>query len=97
MSAYLVVFLDAVTDPAELDEYRKIGGPTLAAAGAKFVVRGGGNIQTLEGDAPKQVMVVEFKDMAAARAWHDSPTYQQALQHRRKGAKVRAVFVEGVS
>ena len=33
---------------------------------------------------------------AAARAWYDSPAYQEVAQHRFKGARYRAVLVEGV-
>ncbi|WP_421141044.1 DUF1330 domain-containing protein [Pseudomonas sp. NFX15] len=31
----------------------------------------------------------------AAGAWYDSPAYQEARQHRRRGAKFRILLVEG--
>jgi uncharacterized protein (DUF1330 family) len=34
--------------------------------------------------------------MAAARAWYDSPAYEEARQHRFKGAEYRMLLVEGV-
>ena len=36
--------------------------------------------QVLEGDAPEGVVIVEFPSTAAARAWYDSPAYQQVAQ-----------------
>jgi uncharacterized protein (DUF1330 family) len=95
MSAYVVVFLDSVSDPAELAEYRRIGSPTVKAAGGRFVVRGTSGFEVREGDQPVGVFVLEFPDLATAKTWYDSPTYQEALSHRQKGAKCRAVIVDG--
>jgi uncharacterized protein (DUF1330 family) len=95
MPAYVMVILDSVSNPAELAEYRRIAGPTLSAAGGRFVVRGGGQFETREGAAPVGAFVIEFADMAAARSWYDSPVYQEALSHRRQGAQCRALIVEG--
>jgi uncharacterized protein (DUF1330 family) len=33
--------------------------------------------------------------MAAARAWYNSPAYQEARLHRMKGAQYRMLLVEG--
>jgi DNA replication protein DnaC len=45
----------------------------------KFLVAYGPQ-QVLEGDAPEGVVIVEFPSTAAARAWYDSPAYQQVAQ-----------------
>lgn len=95
MPAYVVVLLDTVSDPAELAEYRRIAGPTVHAAGGRFVVRGGGQFEAREGAKPVGVFVLEFADLQAARRWYDSDTYQAALSHRQKGAQCRALIVEG--
>jgi uncharacterized protein (DUF1330 family) len=34
--------------------------------------------------------------MEAARRWYDSPAYQDAVQHRFKGAIYRGLIVEGL-
>ena len=91
----MIVFLDAVNDAAELAAYRRIGVPTLEAAGAKFLVRSA-QFDMLEGTAPQSVVVLEFPTMNDARAWYESPTYQEALRHRRAGATCRALLVEGL-
>lgn len=96
MPAYVMVLLDSVSDPAALAEYRRIAGPTVAAAGGRFVVRGGGKFETREGAAPIGAFVIEFADIATARSWYDSPVYQEALTHRRKGAQCRALIVAGI-
>jgi uncharacterized protein (DUF1330 family) len=35
--------------------------------------------------------------MAEAKAWYESPLYQQALVHRLKGAEYRVFMVEGLA
>ncbi|MDP3659929.1 DUF1330 domain-containing protein [Phenylobacterium sp.] len=34
--------------------------------------------------------------MAAARAWYESPAYQEARQHGLKGGEVRVLLLEGL-
>jgi uncharacterized protein (DUF1330 family) len=34
--------------------------------------------------------------MAAAKAWYDSPAYQDAKQHRLRGADFRILLTEGL-
>ena len=41
-------------------------------------------------------VIAEFESYEAALAWYRSPAYQEALQHRLKGAEYRVVIVEGV-
>jgi uncharacterized protein (DUF1330 family) len=42
------------------------------------------------------VVVAEFPSVEEACAWYDSPAYQEAAQHRFRGAVYRGVIVEGV-
>jgi uncharacterized protein (DUF1330 family) len=95
VSAYVIVYLESVSDPGKLAEYRRIGVPTLQQPHIKVLVRNG-RFETLEGPAPTGVFMLEFPTMEAARAWYDSPEYQAALQHRLAGASCRVVLVEGV-
>jgi len=50
----------------------------------------------LEGNEIEGAVILRFPDMAAARDWYNSPVYQEALQHRLKGANYRAFIIEGV-
>ena len=94
MSAYVIVFVESVNNPAGLGEYRRIGVPTLKQYNAKALVRNG-KFETLEGAAPQSVVTLEFESMDAARAWYHSPEYQEALKHRLAAASCRVVLVEG--
>lgn len=95
MSAYVIVYLESINDPSRLVEYRRIGVPSLQQFNAKILVRNG-KFEALEGAAPQSVVMLEFPTMDDARAWYNSPVYQQALQHRFAAANSRAILVEGV-
>jgi hypothetical protein len=51
---------------------------------------------TLEGPEAEGVVVAEFPSIEDARAWYDSPAYQEVAQHRFRGAVCRGLIVEGV-
>ena len=55
----------------------------------------GGSVETVEGEAPEAVVLVEFPTMEAARNWYFSPAYQAAREYRLKGAAYRVMFLEG--
>jgi uncharacterized protein (DUF1330 family) len=42
------------------------------------------------------VVVAEFPSVEEARAFYNSPAYQEAAQHRFRGAVYRGLIVEGV-
>ena len=45
-----------------------------------------GEFEVLEGNNIEGAVILRFPDMAAARDWYNSPTYQEALKHRLNGA-----------
>jgi uncharacterized protein (DUF1330 family) len=96
MSAYFVLLRDETTDADRLAEY---GSRAKAAAEGHPMnpLAVYGTIDLLEGDAPEGAVIIEFSDMAAARAWYDSPAYQAAAEYRHAGSKSRAFFIEGVN
>jgi uncharacterized protein (DUF1330 family) len=86
-----------VTDPATLKKYSETAPQIVASFGGRYVVRGGGNIQALEGEPPKGfVVVIGFDSMAKARAWYDSPAYAAIRPFRQSATKSRLLLVEGV-
>ena len=95
MATYIVFTKESTTSQADLDVYQSKVGPTFAGHPVK-VLAAYGPQQVLEGEGPEGVVIVEFPTTAEARAWYDSPAYQEVAQHRFKGAKYRAVLVEGV-
>ncbi|HBE62986.1 MAG TPA: hypothetical protein DDX19_09640 [Rhodopirellula baltica] len=53
-----------------------------------------GSHVTLEGPEVEGAVIAEFPTMEEARAWYDSPAYQEAAQHRFRGAVCRGLIVE---
>ncbi len=95
MSAYVIVETD-ITDPDRYEQYKAAAPDAVRAGGGRFVVRGG-ELDVLEGDwQPSRLVVLEFADLAAARAWYDSEIYQQAKKLRDGAAGLRMVAVQGV-
>ena len=95
MSAYIIAEV-TITNPAQMAEYREWSTKAMQEHGVEVVVRGGA-IEPLEGDwVPQRVVVLKFKDLAAARAYYDSATYTQARKVRAGAGTIRMFAVEGV-
>jgi uncharacterized protein (DUF1330 family) len=95
MPAYVIVETD-ITDPEQYERYKAASPGAVAAAGGRFVVRGG-ELAVLEGDwQPSRLVVLEFEDLEAAKRWYDSERYQQARRLREGAARIRMVAVQGV-
>jgi uncharacterized protein (DUF1330 family) len=95
MSAYFVMIREQTIDPVTLADY----GPraSLAAQGHPLKpLATYGTLDQLEGDPIEGAVILEFPDMAAARAWYDSPSYQAAVKFRHAGSKSTAFFIEGL-
>ena len=94
MSAYFVMIREKTTDAAALAEY----GPraSLAAQGHPLKPLAiYGALDQLEGDPIEGAVIIEFPDVATARAWYDSPAYQAAAKFRHAGSTSKAFFIEG--
>jgi uncharacterized protein (DUF1330 family) len=95
MPAYVIIDIE-VHDPATFEEYKKLGPPSIAAYGGKYLVRGG-DCETLDGTwSPTRIVVLEFPDMARAREWYNSDLYARAIQLRHASAKSQFILVEGL-
>ena len=67
------------------DEYKKyadIAGPSLIAAGAKILSRGG-KIKNLEGEGMEmnRIVVIEFPSMERAESFYQSDEYRKGLKY----------------
>lgn len=95
MAAYVIADTE-VHDPQAILEYQRQVPATLAPYGGRFLVRGGA-VAPAEGDyRPQRMVVLEFPDMAAAKAWYASPAYQAILPLRQRHSRAHfLVFVEG--
>ena len=56
----------------------------------------GGATQTLEGDKPGRLVVLEFASVEQARRWYDSEEYRGPKALRIKTTRSRVVLAEGV-
>jgi uncharacterized protein (DUF1330 family) len=95
MPAYAIFIRNSIKNAEEFAAY----GPKAAAAGAGHPIKPlafYGAIETLEGDPAEGVVLVEFPDMDAAKAWYNSDAYQDALKHRLAGADYRVLLVQGI-
>ncbi len=95
MAAYVIAEID-ITDPVGYEEYRRLGPPTVAAYGGKFVARGG-KVEVLEGSwIPKRLVMLEFESVERAKEWWSSKEYSRAKQVRHRTAITNMIIVEGV-
>jgi uncharacterized protein (DUF1330 family) len=93
--AYWINSFRSIKDPAKVDAYRKLAGPVMQAAGAKFLVRGD-PAKVYEAGVMMRTVVIEFESLEKALAAHDSPGYQEALRALGDGAERDLRIVEGV-
>jgi uncharacterized protein (DUF1330 family) len=96
MPAYVIAAVEDAWDQDKLVQYREGNTEAVAAHGGRFIARGGGTA-VLEGDwDPKRIVIIEFEDMDAARAWYESDVYAPLRELRRSASKTNIVVVEGV-
>lgn len=91
--AYWIARVD-ITDPDAYKEYLARNGVAFAKYGGRFIVRGG-PFETVRGEARQRNIVIEFADLATAKACAESPEYAEAALWRDKGAIVDLILIEG--
>jgi len=95
MPAYLIADIE-VTDPVAYEDYKRRVPAVIAAYGGRYLVRGGAS-EALEGGwRPKRSAIIEFPDLAAAKAFWESPEYRPLREVRERSAKSNVVAVEGL-
>lgn len=95
MTAYAVGHLRTVDLNAEVGEYMRRIDATLGPFGGRFAVHGVFP-EVLEGEWPGFLVVIAFPDLDAARAWYDSPAYQEILPLRTRNCDGVVLLVDGV-
>lgn len=95
MPAYIIFTREKTTDQAQMDIYNGLAGATLEGHPAKPLAFYGQQV-TLEGPEHEGAVLLEFPTIADAKAWYDSPAYQDAVKHRHAGSDYRVFIVEGV-
>jgi uncharacterized protein (DUF1330 family) len=93
--AYWVTTYRSINDPDALAAYAKLAGPAITAAGGKFLIRGV-PAETYENGLKQRTVVIEFPNLKAALAAHDTPGYQEAMRALGKNSVDRDMrVVEG--
>jgi uncharacterized protein (DUF1330 family) len=83
-----------IDDPTAYEAYRAANAAAFAKYGARFLVRGGPQ-ELVEGEMRPRSVVIEFADLATARACYQSPEYQAALALRQPVSTADVAIVEG--
>jgi len=95
MAAYIIFMRDRMRDTAEFAKYMEAVPATLEGHPVKPLALYG-TLEMLEGTPIEGAVVAEFPTMAAARAWYQSPAYQEAVRHRHKAGDYRVFLIEGL-
>ena len=95
MAAYALAHLyDPHTNDEVLDYIERIQS-TMDPFGGRFLVHGA-QVEVREGPWPGTVVILEFPDIESARAWYDSPAYQEILPLRTGNIAGTTIIVDGV-
>lgn len=91
--AYWIAFYREILDQDKLAAYAKLALPAITAGGGVFLARGVA-AYAFEDGIKERTVLIEFPDMAAALATHDSPAYQEALAALAGGVVRDMRFIE---
>ena len=85
------------TIPTSTSDYKEATPAVVAAAGGRFVARGG-EIAVLEGDwNPPRLVMLEFENLDSAKRFYASVEYQEVKRLREGAARLNMVAVEGLA
>ena len=95
MPAYVIGDVRAAWDAQALGEYRRRNTDAVGNHGGRFLIRGG-DVTPLEGEWPtRRIVLIEFPDAGAARAWWESDDYAPLKELRRGASDTSILLVEG--
>ena len=96
MVAYVVVIKERTTDAEQHAIYTSLA--KKASAGHPMTIRAlGGKLDVVEGPPAEAVAILEFPSFEEAKAWYESPAYQEALAHRKRSGDYRALILDGLA
>lgn len=94
MTAYVIAEID-VTDAEAYKLYSDRAPGITLPAGGKYLARAG-KLEALEGEPPRsRVVIIEFADMDAAKAFYYGKGYQEIVPLRQAASKGRMFVVDG--
>ena len=95
MSAYLIVDTQ-IENPEGYEEYKRLAKPIVEKYGGVYRVRGGA-MEVLETElwSPTRMVVIEFPDMDAVRAFVNSEEYASVKPLRQNNARCTLAILDG--
>lgn len=83
--AYWITTYRSISDDRKVAAYAELAGPALRAAGGTFLARGVA-AHAFESGMRERTTLIEFDNVEAALAAHETPAYQEALRALGDGA-----------
>lgn len=95
MSAFVLVDTQ-IENPVEYEKYKNLAKPIAEKFGGNYRARGGDmDIRETDLWTPTRMVIIEFPDMDAARAFVDSEEYAPVKPLRRNNAKCTLLILDG--
>ena len=95
MTAFVIYQAD-ILDPTKYEEYKAQVAPNVAAAGGRYLVRGG-DATALEGEMPaSRTVVLAFPTRQAALDWYHGTEYTAIKKLRDGAARATLYVVDGI-
>ncbi|NUP41436.1 MAG: DUF1330 domain-containing protein [Streptomyces sp.] len=95
MTAYAIAHLQEAAPHPEIAEYIERVSGTFEPYGGRFLVHATQH-EVKEGSWPGHVVVIGFPGITEARAWWDSPEYQEIVPLRSRHIDGDIILVDGV-
>ena len=96
---YVISEAETITDATAVKNYgTKVQETLVPFKGHYHFIVAGGNVESLDGDAPpKGIVVIAFDSSEQAHAWYSSPAYTAIKPIRMAAVKGRMFLVGGVA
>lgn len=100
MPAYIIVYRETpIRDQAKIEEYSRLNRVNAPDFQQRFGIQPlvvYGQSEAPEGANPDGIVMLQFPTIEDAKAWYESPAYQEALALRKDAADWRVIIVEGL-
>ena len=95
MPAYFIAQIQ-IDDPQDFQNYLSGFMEVFERHGGRLLVTSSKPVEIIEGDwALPRAVLMEFPDLAHAKAWKDDPDYVELTKIRQRLAQTNMVLVEG--
>ena len=95
MAAFIIADTK-IENAEEYEDYKKKAKAIAESYGGTYRARGG-ELETIDSElwSPTRIVIIEFPDMASARAFAHSPEYAPVAAVRHRNAKSTVLIVDG--